>query len=205
MEPSEEQETSAQISHASNPSASSSLEQVLRFENAVVRIERDLRGSQDQGQLLASVLHKRLSTRLSKAGLTPEQIPERVSVITRTPPPSPRTSTPSSSPPPPLPPRHCQSLGQFTLPAPCSHSCSESELSSISGEVFFDPQEPADTYVTPVVPPTLEDTLLQSVSRPVPEILIMETIEAKERAVSIKSYNLNAIFRNFRDRAFTNE
>ena len=55
------------------------------FGNAVVTIDRDPRGatSQGAGQILNSVLHRRLSTRLSKAGLTPEQIPEYTNKISK--------------------------------------------------------------------------------------------------------------------------
>ena len=139
MESYQDQDNSVQELYASNPSTNSSYQnvtEVLRFEKAVVRIDRDLRDSQDSGQILPYVLHRRLSTRLNEAGVTPEIIPERVSVIAHTPARSPRTSSPSSPssrlPPPPQPPRQCQTIGQFVLPiySRCSSPCSD--LSSIS-------------------------------------------------------------------------
>ena len=149
MEPSQDQESDPLSSSVTSSSVSirsttaKDLENLLSVASSYGAVSRGCsRSSQGNGESLNSVLKKDLQRRLNSldilpAGEFPRQ--ERLSVITHTPPASPRTSTPSNSPqpPPPVPPRSCQSLVPIVIPKySCSPSCSE--LSSINGEVFED-------------------------------------------------------------------
>ena len=162
------------------------------MESAVYTIERELlqpKGAHGvQRQVLGSVLHRHLSARLSKTGLTPERIISRPPILLRNP--QVRTSTPvNSSDPLPPPPRQCQSIGPVVpQPRPCSPICSE--ISSIGGDVFEDSENVTDQ----VFPQELRTPglLQQSVS-----IHNSNNMEGCEREIEIKSIALNRLMRNF--------
>ena len=159
------QQNSSQEGTAKSDSQSSfdKLHRVILLERAVATIERDIPCSpNEKGHLLGSVLHRRLSSRLSESGLTPESIPERLSVIVRTPPRTPITSTPHSSPSKSIPPpRSCQSIGPIVLDTPPRAHSPCSELSSIDGEVFPEDDD-AEVTTSPIERPTpTEESILR--------------------------------------------
>ena len=124
----------------------SELQAILNLSQATARIEREVQSSQfagsAQGQSCLKQLRKSVTDRISSCDLLEIQS-QRPSVITPTPPISPkdkdcRASTPLNQ-TLPIPPNHssCVSFGQIDLHIP-PNSPTCSEISSIGGEVFLE-------------------------------------------------------------------
>ena len=124
----------------------SDLQTILDLSQATARIEREVQSSQfagsSQGQSCLKQLRKSVTDRISSCDLLEIQS-QRPSVITPTPPISPkdkdyRVSTPLNQ-TLPIPPNHssCVSFGQIDLHIP-PNSPTCSEISSIGGEVFLE-------------------------------------------------------------------
>ena len=117
---------------------------IFNLSQATARIEREVLSNQfagtSNGQCCLKHLRKSLSDKISKLELFEIQS-QRPTVITPTPPGSPkphRASTPLAQ-TLPIPPRHssCITFGQIDLHIP-HNSPTCSEISSIGGEVFLD-------------------------------------------------------------------
>ena len=177
---------------------SSTFQEVLSasdLSSARGRISRETRSQsfQGEGQALETILTRQLSNQLDKLELIPRDN-LRVSVIVpNTPSISPRTSTPSSSPPPPtFPARVCQNLGPIVLPRNRSISPSGcSELSSIDGEVFSEPDnlEASSRIALALAAP---GSPLKA-----PAIKVTDTMEAAEKEVNQKDRKLHYKMRSF--------
>ena len=124
----------------------SDLQAILDLSQVTARIEREVQSSQfagsSQGQSCLKQLRKSVTDRISSCDLLEIQS-QRPSVITPTPPISPkdkdcRASTPLNQ-TLPIPPNHssCVSFGQIDLHIP-PNSPTCSEISSIGGEVFLE-------------------------------------------------------------------
>ena len=124
----------------------SDLQAILDLSQVTARIEREVQSSQfagsSQGQSCLKQLRKSVTDRISSCDLLEIQS-QRPSVITPTPPISPkdkdcRASTPLNQ-TLPIPPNHssCVSIGQIDLHIP-PNSPTCSEISSIGGEVFLE-------------------------------------------------------------------
>ena len=151
-----------------------------------IRRESRCQSFQGEGQSLDLHLTRQLSTHLNKLELIPREN-ERVSVIVpNTPSRSPLTSTPSNSPhPPPFPRRVCHTLGPITLPRNRSPSPCCSDISSINGEVFSDPEGIESSSKLSLAQAAPGTPLL------VPPVTVTNTMEAGEKDVKRKDEKLH--------------
>ena len=186
---------------SSSSSEGSSFQELLSASDLLSargRISREIRcqSFQGEGQALESILTRQLSTHLDKLELIPRD-KERVSVITRTPsrspPRSPKTSTPSTFPPPP------QNLGPIILPGYRSHSPSGSDISSINGDVFSEPDN-LELSSRISLAHAAPGTPLQ-----IPVIKITSTMEAAEKDIKLKDKKVHYRMRTFDPSAINDE
>ena len=185
------------LTSSSSSSSVHELAAITDHYRATGRLRRENRSQaeKESGQTLVQHLTNSLSAKLKKLELVKIEH-HRSSVITRTPPNSPkphRTSTPSYSSSqlyPPIPPRNCQSLGPIVPPENRPHSPTCSEISSIGGEVFDEPGL--------VVHQQISVNKELAPEKPVPpSILITNTMDAAEKLVNSKIRKLNFRMRNY--------
>ena len=170
LEPKAEQEETSlkkRCSESSKSNSASSCQEIaaaLDLSSASGRLRRESLCQEGQlgRQTFVPILASQTKSVLDNLVLIPDQ--SRPSVITLTPSRNPRTSTPSNSPKVPyLTPRSCELRESSHLRGPQHSECSE--LSAISGEVFFDSEvHSVSKYINPlplVKPPvsTINNTM----------------------------------------------